>query len=252
MWEAPLKQYSENGRNQFRVALQYLLGAALQLRFWLHWQRQQGEPWIEINLLAQLLKAQPDHPINKRLQLLRQKGWAKLEAPVRHHHDHRQMQHLGVELQKASGLGKQAVHEPRLGVHLHLQQHHGPIRRTNIPRAGPERPIKTMARRFELRSLKAIELIARRIWPERGSLSGTMRQEQGDQIRRTLKEPVEPVIGFQTPAADTGQTPIPITPQYACTAAQGFRVFTGFPAKRLRRAPAPHTTWLTEAPRPIA
>ena len=81
----PLKQHSENGRNKFRVALQYLLGAALQLRFWLHWQRQQGEPWIEINMLAQLLKAQPDHPINKRLQLARQLGWAKLEAPVRHH-----------------------------------------------------------------------------------------------------------------------------------------------------------------------
>ena len=56
--------------------------------------------WIEISLLAELLKAQPDHPIHKRLQLLRQQGWTKLEAPVRHHHDHSQMQHLGVELQK--------------------------------------------------------------------------------------------------------------------------------------------------------
>ena len=58
-----------------------------------HRQRQQGEPWIEIGLLAQLLQAEPDHAIHKRLQLLRQLGWAKLEAPVRHHYDHRESAH---------------------------------------------------------------------------------------------------------------------------------------------------------------
>ena len=53
--------------------------------------------------------------------------------------------------------------------------------------------------------LKTVERIPRGIGPERGSLSGTMRQEQGDQIRGALKQPVEPVIRFQTPPTDTGQ-----------------------------------------------
>ena len=32
-----------------------------------------------------------------------------------------------------------------------------------------------------------------------------MRQQQGNQIRGALEQPVEPVIGFQTPPTDTGQ-----------------------------------------------
>ena len=32
-----------------------------------------------------------------------------------------------------------------------------------------------------------------------------MRQQQGDQIRRALEQPVEPVIGFQIPPTDTSQ-----------------------------------------------
>jgi toxin HigB-1 len=47
------------------------------------------------------------------------------------------MQHLGVELEKASGLGKEAVLEPRLGVHLHLQQHDRPIRPAGLCASGP-------------------------------------------------------------------------------------------------------------------
>ena len=85
------------------------------------------------------------------------------------------MLHLRVELEKAKALGPQPVLEPRLGVHLHLQQHHRLLRRTRIPRAGPERPIETMVGSFQLWRLKTVERIARRIWPQAGSLSGTMR-----------------------------------------------------------------------------
>ena len=48
----------------------------------------------------------------------------ELEAPVGNHHNHGQVLHLGVQLQEAKALGAQTVLEPRLGVHLHLQQHH--------------------------------------------------------------------------------------------------------------------------------
>ena len=89
----PLRQHSENGGKQIRPALEDLLRAGRQFGLRPHRQGQQGEQWIEIGLLAQLLQTEPDHAINKRLQLLRQKGWAKLEAPVRHHYDHRELAH---------------------------------------------------------------------------------------------------------------------------------------------------------------
>jgi hypothetical protein len=47
-----------------------------------------------------------------------------VETPVGNHHDHGQVLHLRVQLKKAKTLGAQTVLEPRLGVHLHLQQHH--------------------------------------------------------------------------------------------------------------------------------
>ena len=195
----PLKQHSENGGKQIRPVLEDLLGAGRQFCLRPHWQREQGEPWIEISLLAELLKAQPDHPIHKRLQLLR------------HHHDHSQMQHLGVELQKTKALSAEAVFKPRLGVHLHLKQHHWVLRGAGLAAFGPKGPIKTMVSCFELRRVKSIERITRRIRPERGKRRRTLRQQQGDQIRRALEQPVEPVIGFQSPSlrteqpSDTGQ-----------------------------------------------
>ena len=76
---------------------------------------------------------QPDHAINKRLQLLRQLIRPEPEALVWHHHDHGQVVDLWMQLQKACGLGKQPVLEPRLGVHLHLQQHHRPFGCARFP-----------------------------------------------------------------------------------------------------------------------
>jgi ATP-dependent helicase YprA (DUF1998 family) len=84
--------------------------------------------------LAQLLQAQPDHAIEKRLQLMGRQGRAKLEAPVRHHYDHRQMLHLGVELQEAKA--------------LHLQQHNRLLWRALVSQARPKRPIEAMVCRF--------------------------------------------------------------------------------------------------------
>lgn len=73
------------------------------------------------------IKSISDHAMETGLQLLRQLGRAKIEAPVRHHHNHGQVLHLGVQLEKAKALGTQTVLEPRLGVHLNLQQHHRPL-----------------------------------------------------------------------------------------------------------------------------
>jgi hypothetical protein len=60
-----------------------------------------------------------------------------------------------------------------------------------------------MVCRLELGSLKSIELIPRRIRPERGHCRGacsTRRwQQQRDQIWRTLEQAIEPVIRFQAP-----------------------------------------------------
>ena len=89
-----------------------------------HRQCEQAEQRVEIALAAHPLQAEPVHLINERLQLAGQRVWTKLEAPVRHHHHHGQMQHLGVELHKARCLRPQSVLEPSLGVHLNLQQHH--------------------------------------------------------------------------------------------------------------------------------
>ena len=63
---------------------------------------------------------------------------------VWHHHHHGQMQHLGVELEKTKALGAKAMLEPRLAVHLHLQQHHRLLRRARLAISGPKGPIKAM------------------------------------------------------------------------------------------------------------
>ena len=117
-----------------------LLGTALELCFWLHWQRQKAEQRIQIGLLAQLLQAEPHHAIHKRLQLLRQPGRAEVETPVRHDDHHSQMFHLGVELQKAKALSAEAMREPRLAVHLHLEQHNRLLWRALVSQARPKRP----------------------------------------------------------------------------------------------------------------
>ena len=62
-----------------------------------------------------------------------------------------------------------------------------------------------MVRRLEFRRVKAIERITRRIRAERGSCRTRRRQQQRDQIRRALEQPVEPVIGFQTCPSGTAQ-----------------------------------------------
>ncbi len=117
-------------------------------------------------------------------------------ASVRHHHDHGQVQHLGMELQEARRLGKQPVREPGFAVHLHLQQHHRLLRRAALTAARPEQVIKAVVGSLELSRLKAIRRITGRIRAELGRGRGERllrtRQQQRDQIRRTLKQAVEP------------------------------------------------------------
>jgi hypothetical protein len=73
-----------NGRKQIRTAFQDPLRAGLQLGFRPHRQREESQKWIEIDLLAQLIQAQPQYAIHKRLQLLREPGLSEVGAPVRH------------------------------------------------------------------------------------------------------------------------------------------------------------------------
>ena len=54
------------------------------------------------------------------------------------------MLHLRVELEKAKALGAKAVFKPRLGVHLHLKQHHWVLRGAGLTAFGPKGPIKAM------------------------------------------------------------------------------------------------------------
>jgi hypothetical protein len=128
---------------------------------------------------------------------------------VRHHHNHGQVLHLGMELQKAKTLGAQTVLEPRLGVHLHLQQYHRLLGCARFYRARPERPIESMVCRLELWRLKPVERIARRIRPKRGHCRGPYstcrRQQQCDQVRRALEQAIEPVIRFQGPPPGTAR-----------------------------------------------
>ena len=128
-------------------------------------------------------------------------------TPLRHHQDHGQAVYPRLDLEKAKALGAKTVLETWLAAHLHLQQHHRLLQRAGLPASGPKRPIKPVACGFEFRRLKAIERIPRRIRPELRHRRGTLRQQQGDQIRRALEQPVEPVIGFQGPPTHTKQPP---------------------------------------------
>jgi hypothetical protein len=58
---------------------------------------------------------QPDHAINKRLQLLRQPGRAEVGTPVSTDNHHSQVFHFGMELEKPKALSAEAMLEPRLG-----------------------------------------------------------------------------------------------------------------------------------------
>ncbi len=123
--------------------------------------------------MAQFFQAQPDHAIEEGLQLLRQLVRAEIEAPVGHHHNHCKMLHPRMQLQEAEALGAKPVHEPGFGMHLHLQQHHRPLRHAGLPASGPERAIETMLGSFEFRCVKAIQHIPRGIRPEQGAVQAT-------------------------------------------------------------------------------
>ena len=124
-----------------------------------------------------------------------------VETPVGNHHDHGQVMHLGMELKEASRLSKQPVLEPGFALHLHLQQHHRLLRRAALATARPEGTIEAVVGSLELRRLKAVDRIPRRIRPQAGR-GCTTRQQQRDQIRRALEQAVKPVIRFHGSAYD--------------------------------------------------
>lgn len=70
-----------------------------------------------------------------------------------------------------------------------------------------------MVHRFQFRCVKAIQHITRGIWPDRGhcrrACSTYGRQQQRNQIRRALKEAIEPVVRFQTPPPGIAGLPPP-------------------------------------------
>jgi hypothetical protein len=105
-----------------------------------------------------------------------------------------QVLHLGVELHKARCLRPQTVLEPRLGVHLHLQQHHRLLGCAHFCRARPERAIEAMVCRLGLWRLKAVEGIARRIRPKGLKIPGDPASGAGAAERAAL-------ASFQPPSA---------------------------------------------------
>ena len=141
------------------------------------------------------------HAPKKPLQLTGHPIRTQQQPTMRHDNHHLQVLHLRVQLGKAGGLGPKPVLEPCLGVHLHLQQHHRPLRRAALVAPRPEGTIKTVIHRFQLRRLKPVQRIARCIRPNAGRHTSTTRQQQGDQIRHALKEAVEPVIRSHGPVA---------------------------------------------------
>jgi ABC-type histidine transport system ATPase subunit len=96
--------------------------------------------------------------------------------------------------------------KPSLALHLHLQQHHRLLRRAGCRDMRPEHPIEAMVHRFDVRGVKAVERIARRIRSEReqrrSPCSTHGGQQQRDQIRRALEQAIEPVVCFQSPPPD--------------------------------------------------
>jgi len=142
------------------------------------------------------------HAGKKRLQLKRQFSRAESETQVRHDNHRLQVLHLGMELQKAEGLSCEPVLELLRALHLHLEQHHRLLRCAALATPRPEHAIKPMVHRLELWRLKSVDGITRRIRTQRGGRC-TTRQQQRDQIRRALKQAVEPVIRFQRSPSGT-------------------------------------------------
>ena len=105
--------------------------------------------------------------LQKQLQ-----GWggAELEAVVGRDHQHGPVINLGLPLQEAIGLRRQAVVKARIRVHLHLEQHYrkfwaagfGAAR--GFPR--PEHAIEAVAELFELQGLKPVDEITGGGWVE--------------------------------------------------------------------------------------
>lgn len=76
-----------------------------------------------------------------------------------HHHNHSEMLHLWMLLQKANGLSKQPVFEPMFGVYLHLKQHHQLLLLAGFRGMRREHPIEAMVHRFEFRRVVAARLL---------------------------------------------------------------------------------------------
>jgi len=80
------------------------------------------------------------------------------------------MLHLRVLLKKPIGLGRQAVVEAWIRVHLHLQQHHRKLWTAGFGAARgfhrPEHAVQAVAQLLDLKGLKAIDAITGGRWVE--------------------------------------------------------------------------------------
>ena len=119
-----------------------------------------------------------------------------------HYNHYLQVLHLGVQLQKAEALSCKPVPEPNLGLHLHFEQHHRLLSGAALIAARPEHAVEAVIHRFEFWRVKAIQRIARGIGPQAGN--SNPRQQQRDQIQRTLEQAVKPVICFHGSKASGG------------------------------------------------
>ena len=87
---------------------------------------------------------------------------------------------------------------------MHLQQHHRLLRRARFCSAWPERPIKAMVGRFELRRVKAVQRITRCIGPQLNRRYGPLTKATTERIQAlplaTLEALAEALLDFSGPA----------------------------------------------------
>ena len=159
-----LHQHRQHNLVQIRAAGEDLLAACCQLALGPDRQGEQVEEGIEVGLLAQLLQVDPVHLLEEHLQQPGQLGGAEVDPLVWRDHHHLQVLHLRMLLKEPAALRCQAVLEARIGVHLHLQQHHWELLAAGFGAAGalarPEHAVEAMAQLFELEGFKSVEAVA--------------------------------------------------------------------------------------------
>ncbi len=147
-----LKTFRKNRQDQLdqiRPQRQNALAAGRQLLLLSHRQGEQGQGGIEIAAAGQGGEVHPGHVVLQKALQRAGLTIAQGQAPVGHQHQHPEMFHLLVLLQKPEGFRRKAAVEAPIGVHLHLQKHHRQLGAAAGVIAGPEHAIGVVGHLLE-------------------------------------------------------------------------------------------------------